>query len=248
MKPSIILFSSIFAAGIVQVSQAQQSRNGSFSTPSYNGQTASPRQSVTGTATTRTNNSNVNSNAFFGTSLGTNSGRSTSTNLTTSITTNNGAIIGQPNTALGLQSGTALTPGGPAISAGDSTNAVQPRGIGTAVTVNSNGTARGSIGLGQQGTIGIGQQGTIGIGQQGTTGIGQPGTPAAGQPQQNNIAGRRAAMPLTNAFIINTDGTVTGLPAQGGTADSQLTGTNRGSASGTNRITTTRTNRFNSRR
>ena len=76
-------------------------------------------------------------------------------------------------------------------------------------------------------------QGTIGIGQQNTTAIGQQGTGTAITPQ-------------TNGFIINADGSVTGVASprqQGSTADFGLSGTNSGRF-GTNRFGT---NRFGTR-
>jgi len=244
MKAPFIFLSTLIVAGTAQLCVAQQSGNGNsqsgngtFSTPSYNGTgAADPRGTsrfgTTGTGATRTNTN-------FGTSLS----RTTGTNVGTFTGTNQGTVVGQPTGSLGDQgTGTAIVPGSTAISAADATNAVRPLAPGTALTT-PNGTNNTSIGLpnsgvgiGQQGTTAIGQ-GTIGIGQQSTTAIGQQGTGTAITPQ-------------TNGFIVNADGTVTGVRAPvGGSAEAGLGGTNSGNAFGTNRFGTNRfgTNMFNSR-
>jgi|ERR1041385_808832 hypothetical protein len=237
MKSSILLFCGVFATNTAQVCLAQQSDNGTFSTPAYNGtggntsSRSTSRFGTTGTGATRTN-ANVN----FGTSLG----RTTATNLGTTAATNLGTIIGQPNGTVSRQGGTVMTPGSTAISPADATNAVTPLGAGTVVppldaTNTTTGVPNSSVGIGQQSTTAIGQQGTIGIGQQKTTALGQQGTGAAITPQ-------------TNGFVINADGTVTAAPAQqqGGSAEAGLSGTNFGRSFGTNRFGTNRfgTNQF----
>lgn len=245
MKAPSIFFSALIAAGTVQVCVGQQSSGGTFSTPAYNGTGAATTDSrgtsrfgTTGTGATRTNTN-------FGTVPGTSSaGTFGSTNFgTTAVATNGGTAIGQPNATLGNQgTGTALVPGSTAISPGDATNAVTPTAPGTALTTpfgtnSSLGIPNSSVGIGQQSTTAIGQQGTTGIGRQSTTAIGQQGTGTA-------------IMPQTNGFIVNADGTVTGIRAPvGGSAEAGLGGTNFGRSFGTNSFGTNRfrTNQFNSR-
>jgi hypothetical protein len=262
MKSSVVVLCGLFVAGAGQFCGAQQSDSGAYSTPSYDGTGAGVRSSgtsrfgSTGTGATRTNvrtNANGNFGASFGTSLGTNLGTVSGTNLGQNLGVSGGAIIGQPNATIGQQgAGTVPTPG-TAISPAEATNAVTPLGVGTAIppadatnTVAVPGSTvavpGAPVGIGQQGTVGIGQQGTAAIGQQGTVGIGQQNTTAIGQ----QAVGTAIMPPPTNGFIVNADGTVTPVPsaAQGGTADTSLSGTNSGTVSSPNTFIP-RTNRFN---
>jgi hypothetical protein len=160
----------------------------------------------------------------FNTSLGQNFSTPSGTSLGTNSGTSLGqptTVLGQPTTAIGQQGvGTAITPSTPALTPSGTNSALTPRGT--------------SIGIGQQNTTAIGQQGSgTAIGQQGTTAIGQQGVGTA-------------IIPHTNGFIVNADGSVTGLPAQGGTSGTDLGGTNTGvgSAKATS-LFLRRTNTFN---
>jgi hypothetical protein len=90
---------------------------------------------------------------------------------------------------------------------------VVPSGTSTAVNPSGIGPQTGTIG--QQNTTAIGQP---------TTGIGRPGTLT---PAQN---------PLANGFIINRDGSVTPVPAQGGAGAAGQGGVSSGAFSSTNQF------------
>jgi hypothetical protein len=255
------IFVPLIAVAVAQVSFAQQSQNGTFSTPAYNGAGAADTSSrgtsrfgATGTGATRTMPN-----------FGTAEGRASAGTFGTNGTTNLGTVIGQPT-------GRALLPGSPAISAADATNAVTPlapgtslttpngtNGIGTALTTpnGTNNTSVGlpnsSVGIGQQNTTALGQQGIGSVGRQNTTAPGQQNTTAIGQQgigtpgrQSTTALGQQgtgtALTPQTNGFVVNVDGTVTGIASpSGGSAEAGLGGTNVGTGFGTNRF---RTNQF----
>jgi hypothetical protein len=150
------------------------------------------------------NNSRVNSNGTTNSNFG--------TSLGTSLGTNSSTSLGQPTTALGQQGvGTAITAPAGTVGGGAGT-AINPRS--TTAGINANGTAITSQGRG----IAIGQQGTTAIGQQG-------GGTALGQQ------GGTSLTPQTNGFIVNSDGTTTGVrtpTAQGSSTGTSLSGTNAG--------------------
>lgn len=178
-------------------------------------------------ATTVTNNN-------FGTRLSTNYGRNFG--------------VGQPNNSLGQTPGIAIRPTTPALQPG--TPALQPRstvinpaggtpGVPPSPVIPS-GTGTSSVpgaALGNQDATAIGQQGSTAIGQP-STAIGQPGSTAIGQPstaigqsgntavgQENSVGQQTPSQP--NAIIVNADGSITRLPAAGGSGIG-LGGTNFG--------------------